>query len=669
MTTLDATLDDVLDAVEAECFDAAIRPAENPRDLLTFARSLYLPPVREGDPPEVYNPDGHQAQLLALREFESPRWRKFVIVACTQDGKSWIVQIVIFYFACEMREAVVVGGPDMRIAQDNWRQKTRPAMVASGLKGFLPISGPGSAGGSDVDTISLNGGGLVILLGAGGKNASGQAGRTSRTVVVDEFGKVKKLLSGKFDRRADSFGDEGRIWKSGTVEADHEDTLLEAYDLSSKGRYVWRCHHCKQHTRLDWEQVTADYTTEFTAANSVRIACARCGTNWTDEERKANLRDGHLVHHGQEVDADGKITGPEPETFTCGILWSALDSPRRKLSILAVEFRNASIQFDRGNAQPLIDFYHDQLARRAPVDDGREELDTTKLAERSAGSAYIIVRLRNLDGTEANQWQVATAPDGVEFITVAIDQSLRRLWYVIRGHGEHGRTWVLGWGRIPICGDLETPTRPQRHQALDKIRALTHVGIAPATGSEPFRPALGSVDVSDYHTDTVEWLNKNHDFVAIRGTGDRQFQGMTATTGAEEFTEPGWYTMRSYEAETGHQEILWIHSDPVKTELSRALAKPQDGAGAALIPRGLDPQNTFLQHLTSEHYVKAPGGRFTWTKKSRFNDWWDCCYYTQALGKLVVDRYPSRVRQKNPPPKGGNGGGRGDDFNSHMGAW
>jgi hypothetical protein len=660
-------LADTLDQVERDCYENNIRPTENPRDLLTFARSMYLPPQRIGDPPEVYNPDGHLVQLLALREFENPRWRKFVIVACTQDGKSWIIQIVIFYFACELREAVVVGGPDMRIAQDTWRQKTRPAMIASGLGNFLPTSGPGSAGGSDVDTVQLHGGGLVMLLGAGGKNASGQAGRTSRAVIVDEFGKVKRALAGKFDRRADSYGEDGRIWKAGTVETDGDDTLLEAYEHSSKSRVVWRCHHCRQFTRLDWEQVSADYDTEFTAAESVRIACAKCGVNWTDNERRDNLRDGHLLHDGQEIDADGIITGPEPETYTCGILWSALDSPRRKLSILAIEYRNAAIEYEKGNAVPLQDFYNDQLARRAPVDDGSEKMDTVKLAARSAAATYTVTQSLNPDGSTAYQFLVGTLPAGVHFTTLAIDQSLRRLWYVLRGHNDDGVTWFLGWGRIPICGDLETPTEQQRFAALDKIRAIMAPGI-PRTGGDPITPALIGLDCGEFPSPTFQWLAKNPGVLAIRGTGDRQFSGMTANMGREQYSEAGWYSLRTYDNDRNHREILWVDSDRVKTELSRALSRALDATGTAHLPHGLAHDNHLLAHLTSEQWLKAPGGRWTWVKKYRFNDLWDCGYYTQALGKYAKDRYPHLTKPDSRPSAPKN-----DDtdsgWGSNLGKW
>ena len=58
------------------------------------------------------------------------------------------------------------GGPEvMQLAEvpvpEPGPGEVRVRMEASGLKGFLPTSGPGSAGGSDVDTIQLTGGGMV----------------------------------------------------------------------------------------------------------------------------------------------------------------------------------------------------------------------------------------------------------------------------------------------------------------------------------------------------------------------------------------------------------------------------------------------------------------------------------------------------------------------------
>lgn len=635
--------EELLDRVEAEEYEAVITPPQNPRDLITFGRSLYLPPEEVGQPPEIYNPDAHPVQLLILQLFAHSAFRRFTIIACTQDGKSWLIQILLFWLACELRRAVIVGGPDMRIAQDTWRQKTRPTMEASGLSDFLPTSGPGSAGGSDVDTVQLNGGGMVILLGAGGKNASGQAGRTSRTVIVDEFGKIKPQLAGKFDRRADSFGEDGRLYKSGTIESDHGDPLQESYADSSEGSFVVRCHLCSEFTGLEWMQVSADYTTEKSAELTARIACAICGKEWTDAERRANLRDIRFVHAGQSVDKAGTIVGPDPETYHCGIRWGALLSPRRRLGILAGMYRDAMRKFERGNAIPLIDFYNDQMATKSPVDDGSEALETLPLVARSAASAYIIVRLTDGAGNETHGFIVARIPDGVTYTTVAIDQSLRRLWWTLRGHDIDGRTWTLGYGRIPICGDMETPTKQQR---LDALNRLCDISCKPLLTSSDtlIKPAIGGVDVGEFSDDTFEWLKENPKWIAIRGTGDKQAQDMQAGDGKVQVAEPGWYVLRSYEKMVnGTREVLWIDSDRVKTELSRALRREHGATGAAHLPQGLLPDDELLWQLCGERWQKAPGGRWTWVKHAKRVDLWDTHYYTQCLGKYVLDRHPERI--------------------------
>jgi phage terminase large subunit GpA-like protein len=642
---LDETIDEQLARIEAEEFDAIVRPAENPRDLISFARSLYLPPDKVGKPAEIYNPDSHPVQMAVLRLLAASEFRRYTIVACTQDGKSWLIQILIFWLATELKETVIVGGPDMRIAQDTWRQKTRPAMIASGLGDYLPSSGPGSAGGSDVDTIQLTGGGLVILLGAGGKNASGQAGRTSRAVFVDEYGKIKPLLAHKFDRRADSYGEDGRLYKSGTIEADSGDPLQESYEDSSKGTFVFRCHLCGEYTPLEWQQVSADYTTEKSAESSVRIACSRCGHEWTDADRRANLAGVRYVHDGQTVGADGSMTGPEPETYHCGIRWHALHSPRRSLGMLAVLYRDAMRRFERGNAQALIDFYHDQLATRAPIDDGSEAIENNHLVARSAASTYLVVRLTDGAGNEVHGYLVPRIPDGVTFTTAAIDQSLRRLWWTLRGHDAEGRTWTLGYGRIPICGDMETPTKEQRWAALNRLRELLGKGQPWADGT--LSPCIVGVDVGEFSTETFEWLKNAPDWMAIRGTGDRQAQDMQASDGRVQISQPGWYVLRTYDKSAdGTREVLWIDSDRVKTELSRSLRREPGAMGAAHLPMGLLPEDELIWQLCGERWEKTPGGRWTWVKHAKRVDLWDTHYYTQCLGKYMLDCHPDRTQRE-----------------------
>jgi phage terminase large subunit GpA-like protein len=665
--------DAVLDQIEREEFDIVIAPPPRPRELVPFVSMLFLPPggpkrPTEADPPVLYDPFGHPIQLLILRELASGRWRKFVIVACTQDGKSWLIQVLVFWVTCELREPMVYGAPDLRTAQDAWLQKIEPALRASGLDSFMPRRGTGSEGGSNVTTVALNGGGLLIFLGAGGKNGSGQASRTSRWVVVDEFGKIKKELTGKFDARADSFDSEGRIVKAGTVEADVDDTLLEEYELGSRSRGQVRCHLCGEYTVLDWEQVEANYETERTAAQSVRIHCARCKGAWTDEERKANLVTMVLVHAGQQVRRDGGIEGDQPGTFTCSVMWGALESPLKSLGVLAVKYGAAILRYERGNAQPLIDFYHDQLARVAPIKDGREEIHQKDLAARSAGSDYQVVRL----GEDQWVFMAAMLPRGVAYLTAAIDQSLRRLWFVLRGHDLEGRTWTLGWGRIPLCMDLETPNKAQRHAGLDTIRDLLWRGL-PQVRGEVMKPVVCGVDVSEFQSETVDWLVANPNCIALRGTGATQVRGMTQGSGKEVVTEPGWYQVREYERAAGDRfEIVWIDSDSVKTELHRALKREPGTTAAAHLPRGLDPDDEFTLQMTAEKFMKTPGGRWTWVHQGHpRNDLWDGHYYTQALGKFVRDRFPELV---SPPtegkrPRGGDDERRGEDFGGLLGGW
>jgi hypothetical protein len=656
---------DLLDEIEREAFSATIAPPENPRDLLTFALSSNVPPTRETDPPQPFQP--HAVQRAVLEQLSDPRWRRFVIVACTQDGKTWLLILLLCWLACENKEAVIWGGPDMRIAQDVWIQKIRPAIERSGLGAFLPVTGDGSGGGANVETIQFNGGGLVILLGAGGKNRSGQAGRTARWVIVDEFGKVKRDLSTKFDRRADAFDVDGRLVKAGTVEQGDADPLLEAYADSSRAQMHWRCPHCRAYGPFEWEQVQADFSAELKAEASCRLACARCGALLTEAERQEALKDGILLHDGETVDARGVVAGDPPPTRTCGIRWGALDSPRRTLTKLAGDYAMALHAFERGNHVPLEEFFHDQLARSRPRSaDESEDPEISSLIARSAAGTYDVVPIEG----PGEQYCVTELPPGVGFCTYAVDQSKRRLWWMLRGHDADGRRWHLGWGRVPICGDLEEPTIAQRLQGLDQLARFAARGLRRTGG--PLLPALAGIDCAYEHADTLAWVREHPGWLAIHGTGDEQHSGMVRNTGKALATSPGWYQLREHpDAHRRLVEVLWIDSDAVKTETARSLRRALDTTGTAHLPRGLAAADHLVQHLASEQRILKPGGRVTWVKRGRYNDWWDTTYVSDALARYCLDRFPERC---NPDQVIGAGGGdddrrAADDFTGHLGAW
>ncbi len=112
-------------------------------------RELFVEGIRAARPPrrrtmrefaeaEVLIPTGPRRGLkfstafmpwtgIALDAFENPRWRRFFLAGPAQSGKTLIgFQIPILFHLFEMGETIIVGLPDMDLAQGIWDERLLP---------------------------------------------------------------------------------------------------------------------------------------------------------------------------------------------------------------------------------------------------------------------------------------------------------------------------------------------------------------------------------------------------------------------------------------------------------------------------------------------------------------------------------------------------------------
>lgn len=625
-----------LDAIDREVYYGPMEPPAAPRDLATFANACKNPPGSPF-PNQFYQFEIHPAQREVVRIFSKGSYTYYVFVACAQDGKSWIcIQVPMMYYTIERKEPVLYAIPDMRTAEDAWLEKIRPGMESTDdLAAHLPQRGSGSAGGSKITTVQLYDAAPIFFVGKGGKNKSAAASRTTRIVFQDEFGKIQPELAIKYDKRANAFDTRAVRIKAGTVEKASGDNLWSAFTKGTQHVLWYRCHLCGDRTRMLWDNVTYDHTSDRKARESVRIACEKCNDTWSEEERKTNLLTGIAVAGCQTIDRDGVIQGPPSESEIYSMRWSALDSPLKSLGTLAVLHRQAVVEDEDGNSHPLREFWHDELAEPFPQIDTAENVESVTLVQRSTLSTYTL----------------GEVDDRAVFLLAIVDQQLRRYFWEVMAFDDEGRSWIVDHGQHAICAEGEMPDQALRMQHLKQLLDRLRLGRAKPSTGEVLRPLRLGVDVGNWIADTTKALHDQTDVVFIRGTGDWQAQRMGRSGKSLEGQRlEGWYDNRKVMTGDVEHDILWIESDTVKHEVFRALQRDVGATGAMHVPNGLSPEDDLVRHLTSEKWQQGKNGKWGWFKLAgRRNDKLDDTYYGLGLARWVRDHLTHLVR----PDRGG----------------
>ena len=472
---------------------------------------------------------------------------------------------------------------------------------------------------------------------------------------------------------------------------DDRSNILIAYDNSARGHINYQCPSCKGWTQLDFERFSAETTSDESANTTARIACQACDTLLDEDQRQVMLAAPRLTIGDQQLDQSGDVIGEDaqcemvrainrvvtelsgstrnateviaaaprfpvpPGSITFGLRWNRFDNPFKPLGETAQSYRAALMQDQSGDAQGLIDFYHEILARQFPRPNRDEETDANRLALRSRESTY----------------ERDAVPASALFLTANIDQQKRLLVWLVKAHDRAGRSWIIAWGQEDICGQRVEPTKEQRTEALDRVYAMLNEGFRTAN-DVIMVPAIKGLDVAEWPDLVAEWARGRPDVMPVHGTGRTQVERMKRGDGhrVEDCFMEGWYDLREQTNHGGSWRILWLDTDNIKHELSRSFARAIDEPGSAMIPLGLDHQSDLIQHLTSERWQKSKktATKMVWEKVGRYNDHWDNAYVTHALGKYFLAKNPGF----DSSPVSSETTGRnhsGGDFGSHMGTW
>lgn len=632
-----------------------LAPPPRPRPVLEFACSLRWP---DGpDAGERVDPRSHPAGYEIAKDFAEGGYDEMVNLGPVQDGKTWwTIVLPMLYFLAELRLSATYGVPDRALAGKAWRAKLKPTIENCGLAHLLPKSGPGSDGGAP-DDVLMTTGARLYMLGAGARNEAGQAMVTSAGVFIDERDSIRSRWVELLKARSAAYDVLARNHETSTIKDDDKSATWAVYQGSTACRLWFACPTCAaaQHATggwqlLEWEQVDADWTNDETARESVRLVCRHDPAHrLTENDRQAMLRQWRRVSRGQAVTADGTITGDKPPTRRRGLRWSSLDSPRKSLPRLAVQFRQACERRDAyGDHEPLRQFYRDMLALPYRADrDGSDVLqmfgadyDRTRayLATRSSAHGWATL-VDHKDEAGLFSRHIAPLPPGATMAVVTIDVQENRCYWLIVAADADLRTWDVAHGYEYGTHERLPTSEAEMHSIIDRVRDEIVPDVCDAL------PIVArGVDVN-YRTDElVRWLTTNRDWLPVVGAGEEVAGKKRAEHDAKNL--PGVvYLTRPDGWQLGSQQPLHlVDVDRVREQAQTAFLRPVGSVGAAHLPRGLKAGSAYIMHLCGELLQEDPrNGRRKWRKQTGRHDYLDCRTYAVALLRLHVERERRRA--------------------------
>lgn len=598
-----------------------VQPSRQPMTLSERAAALTV--VDGAMQGEQYSVSRHPAQREAIEQLQADRYRRYVILAPAQDGKTLLFLALQLWSVVDVGDSVFLLMPDRELLGKLWRNKYRKTIQRSGLDWVLPTSGPGSATGVPSD-LQARTGAVWYLAAAGGANEAGQAAVTAKRVVIDERDKVRDRFAAAAEMRAEIYGDDGRVYLISTISHDVGSPTLAEYERSVCGRVLVSFGCCGRYQTLGWSQVSYDGATPATARDTARIACEHCGVAHDDHARVAALVSRARVVYGEQtIDVAGNVVGAVPRVESYGLRWSALDSPYRDLGRLCALHLEAQRAIDEhGNHELMRQFYRDQLVQVYRHAGGAKNVLEAGVAARSAAGGY----------------SRGVVPDEVSFLVAGVDVQLDRCYALVLGRSVGGAWVLIDWLERYWSRRDQEPTDQMRHDVLSAMRREWGECYCRSSGV-PVPVYAVAVDVRYAKESIGRWIARTTGTIAVMGVGfDRERSAAEKGGKLLQKFDAGMAELREVPKAAGDQPDvrLVVQTAEYVDRLRSAWAIQPGEPGSICLPQGIAADDAIARHLTGIR-VKVNDSGVTVQYKHRTRiDWLHCLVYAQVLASVVT---------------------------------
>lgn len=434
---------------------------------------------------------------LLFDEIDSGRWRRIAITGPTQSSKTLSGSVIpTLYHLFEIGETVIFGLPHMDMAKDKWQLDLLPVIEKTRYRDLLPSKGEGSRGGEIKRGVQFKNGAVLRFMSGGGDDKKRSAFTTRVAVItetdgMDEPGGASREGDkiAQIEARTSAFGSRARIYMECTVSIE-TGRIWQEFTHGSQSRIVCPCPHCRDWVTPEREHLIGwqDATNLMQAKANARIACPSCGAAWSEDERIAANAQGNckLLHHGQEIDSAGEISGELPQTDTLGFRWNTANNCliEAPAEAAAAEFRKLNAPDEDNVEKEICQFKWAVPHKPSGID----------LSAISPGLIESRIWPRNAEMVRGH------VPPETWKLTAAVDLGKRLLHWITLGFSEQADTFIIDYGRIEVASD-ELGEERALMLALREFREMCELGWA-APPQAPPQAAPPTHPTSPPHTPT-----------------------------------------------------------------------------------------------------------------------------------------------------------------------
>ncbi|WP_244424713.1 terminase gpA endonuclease subunit [Methylobacterium nodulans] len=569
------------------------------------------------------------------RFFEDPRYEVCALITGTQSSKTdGILDVIGWRLDTRPRPQLYVG-PSKDFVSEQFEPRLMKLFdEAERLAGLVARGKRNKKTRKTVNGVSVR----LAWAGSATSLASDQAG----DVYIDEYDKMLRGVRGEGDpftlakARADTYADRKiavtSTPKRGRVETERcERSGLEFWKVAdpsvldspiwvkwqsgTRHHWAWRCPSCSEWfiPRLKDLKAPKD-ATPAQARRETFLCCPVHGCVITEELKPEMNARGVFVAPGQTIRPDGAVEGEAPDSTVLSLWVSGLASPFVTWGERVEELMLARLTSDHEAIQGSVNKAGEVYAE-APMNAPKAESVRAKIVP----------------------YRLGEVPREVMRLVAGIDVQRRSIYYVVRGFGARGASWLIE------AEELLGPTDGEEiwddlADALTSAYGGLHIEKALIdSGFRPDKPDAGDVHKVYEFCRRYDWL-------------------VSPTKGRATRTQP--LTVKKHEVDAKGRaarfsvDLATLDSDFFKSLVTSRLLTPIGRPGSLHVPS--DVPARYCQQLVSE-VREIVAGKPVWTPISAENHFLDCEALAAAAGYLLnVQRIPEGVMRDwddtAPPP-------------------
>jgi phage terminase large subunit GpA-like protein len=413
--------------------------------------------------------------------------------------------------------------------------------------------------------------------------------------------------------------------------------IMELYNRGTRARWYWPCQHCGdffqaepglRNFALPPEAELHDLVQHedllVLAERFAKVVCPHCGGLHDQMQRSAMSARGAWVHEGEQVGKSGEITGSRRGTQIVSYHLGGVAAAFQSWQSILLKYMQALAGFIRTGDESALKF-------TVNTDQGAAYLP--QVAKKRRSTDDLKKRLES--------WPKGKVPDGVRFLTAAVDVQSNRFVVHVMGWGVRLESWLVD--RFVITAS-NRPEGASRFAGLDPAAyqedwdTLTELVLnrtyqhATVNIKMPIRvvgcDSGGKAGVTGKAYEYWRSLRRRHKhfrFKLLKGASK-----LTSPTATMTFPNAQDRADRTTGGR-GDVPVWLINTNILKDMVIGDIAREQAGPGYVHLPRWLEDDEGFFKELDAE--TRTDKG---WKNLLRArNEAFDLHAYNRALCKII----------------------------------